>query len=178
MQLEFEKEVYNLYLDYMNIEDNDISYKMFIWDVLYDVITNYKKNYNNIDEFNIEFWERNDLKFYGIRHKKDNYEYWFYEIDREYTIVETENIFTTCLVKLKDFLLNNRQELDLTVCKKGDKLLLRNGEIVIFDKIDIETDTNYIIDALYETGHNINFKKNGKYWGNTENDRDVIKILN
>ena len=173
MQLEFEKEVYNLYLDYMDIEDNIVSYKMFIWDVLYKRVITY---YHNIDEFNIEFWEECNLRFYGIRHKKDNYEFWFYKIDREYVIVETENIFTTCLVKLKDFLLNNKQELDLTKCNKGDKLLLRNGDIAIFDKIDISSKV-YIINAFYEDGH-ISFQKNGIYHGNMENEKDVIKILN
>ena len=102
MQLEFEKEVYKLYIDYMDIEDNIVSYKMFIWDVLYKRVITY---YHNIDEFNIEYWEKYDLKFYGIRHKKDNYKYWFYKIDVK--DVEEHYVFTDSLNKLKDFLLGN-----------------------------------------------------------------------
>lgn len=171
MQLEYEKEVYNLYLDYMGIEDNDVSYKMFIWDVLYDEL----QKFDNINKLNTTEWELNNVTYYGLKDKTSTYCYYLYTVKD--TKIEIDVFFNRWLTKLKEFILKT-EELDLTICKKGDKLLLRNGEIVIFDKIDEETDTPYIIDALYETGHNINFKKNGIYWGDTENDRDVIKILN
>lgn len=174
MQLEYEKEVYNLYLNYMCIEDNNISYKMFIWDVLYNQII---ISYKHIDEFNIEYWKNSGVEVYGIKHKKDGYRYWFYKVNGNG--VEEHHAFTNCLTKLKEFILNNVEELDLTKCNKGDKLLMRNGEIVIFDKVDEETATSYIIDALGKNRISCNFKKNGKYWSDDiEDDRDIIKILN
>lgn len=175
MQLEFEKEVYNLYLDYMGIEDNNISYKMFIWDVLYKQIIN---SYKHIDEFNITYWEDYDLKFYGIRHKIDSYQYWFYKIDKKE--IETHHYFASCLIKLKNFILNiNIEELDLTKCNKGDRLLLRNGEIVIFEGTDYNTDTLYIIDGYSEEcpSAKYNFKKNGIYHYDPDSELNVIKIL-
>ena len=172
MQLEYEKEVYNLYLDYMDIEDNNISYKMFIWDVLYDEL----QKFGNINKLDITEWELDNVTYYGLKDKTSTYCYYLYIVKD--TEIGIDIYFNRWLTKLKEFILNTK-ELDLTKCKKGDKLLLRNGEIVIFDKIDEETDTSYIIDAFYRKGHNINFKKNGTHWqDNTENDRDVIKILN
>lgn len=172
MQLKFEKEVYNLYLDYMGIEDNNISYKMFIWDVLYDEL----QKFGNINKLNITEWELDNVTYYGLKDKTSTYCYYLYAVKD--TKIKIDIYFNRWLTKLKEFILNTK-ELDLTKCKKGDGLLLRNGEIVIFDKIDEETNTSYIIDALFKGGYNCHFKKNGKYWrDDSEHDRDIIKILN
>ena len=85
-----------------------------------------------------------------------------------------------CLSKLKTFILNtNIEELDLTKCNKGDRLLLRSGEIVIFEGIDYNTDTPYIIDCYSEEcpSAKYNFKKNGIHHYNPDDELNVIKIL-
>ena len=152
MKSPFELQVYKLYLDYMNLEDNDSSYKMFISDCLHlynKTIVLYKPfeigkipNTNN--------WEIYDKNTTGVHYVL------YYNNDTTY--INTD--FTYNLHKIKEQLVDyNNIELDLTKCKNGDKLLLRNNDIVIFDKIDTETDTEYIIDAFYENGISTNFKK-------------------
>lgn len=172
MQLEYEKEVYNLYLDYMGIEDNDVSYKMFIWDVLYDEL----QKFDNINKLNITEWELNNVTYYGLKDKTSTYCYYLYTVKD--TKIEIDVFFNRWLTKLKEFILNI-EELDLTKCKEGDKLLTKDGQIAMFRQVDDKTSTNYVIDLDYTDCVGANCTKDGFYYDDKrENDRNIIKILN
>jgi hypothetical protein len=63
---------------------------------------------------------------------------------------------------------------DLSKCKKGDRLELRDGFVVVFDRL--ERDGLYPVVCVYD-GESANWCVDGRWYKGHANKNDIIRIL-